>query len=172
MRILFDSKNKTYKNPFGCLYEDQPCEFNIHIPASCETKEVYLVFETDGGFYKSYPLKKQNAEDGYEIFGDKIAISDVGLYFYYFEIKTSGSAFRLFKFGTDDTNIEEGEKWQLTCYKKGYDTPDWSKGAVYYQIFPDRFNISGSYDLTEKLGPFTIHESTDECPEYRPVNGE
>ncbi len=172
LRILFDSKDKKYKNPFGCLHEGESCEFNIYIPVSCETNEVYLVFETDDGFYKSFPLKKKNCPGDYEIFGGKISISDIGLYFYYFEIKTNGSAFRLFKYGTNDTNIEDGEKWQLTCFKKDFDTPDWSKGAVYYQIFPDRFNISGSYDLSEKLGPYTIHQNTGECPEFRPINGE
>lgn len=172
MRILFDSKNEIYKKPFGCIRENEICNFNIHIPVSCKTHKVDIVFETDEGFYKSFPLKKLNVLNDYEIFGNEITISDVGLYFYYFEIKTEGSDFKLFKQGECDTNIEDGKMWQLTCFKKDYSIPEWAKGAVYYQIFPDRFNISGSYDLSEKLEPFTVHQSTNECPEFRPVNGE
>ena len=172
MRILFDSKNKIYKNPFGAVCENQECEFNIHIPENCRTREVNIIFETDEGFYNAYPLSKNEKRNFYDIFGGKVAISDTGLYFYYFEIKTEGSDFMLYKEGVSDTNIGIGEKWQLTCYKDGYDTPCWSKGAVYYQIFPDRFNISGKYDLSEKLGDFTIHENVADCPYYKPVNGE
>lgn len=172
MRILFDSKNKIYKNPFGCVEQNKPCEFNIHIPENCRTNEVNIIFETDDGFYKSYPLLKKETKDLYDIFGGFVAIPDSGLYFYYFEIKTEDSDFLLYKEGASDTNIGVGEKWQITCYKEGFDTPDWSKGAVYYQIFPDRFNISGKYDLSEKTGDYTIHENTDECPYFMPVNGE
>ena len=172
MRILFDSKNKEFKNPFGCVMENQGCEFNIHIPCDCRTKEVYIAFETDDGFYRSFQLAKKDTRDLYDIFGGEINISDAGLYFYHFEIKTEGSDFALYKEGVSDTNIGVGEKWQLTCYKEGYDVPDWAKGAVYYQIFPDRFNISGKYDLSEKLGPFTIHENTCDCPYFKPVDGE
>ena len=172
MRILFDSKNLIHKNPFGCVMENQGCEFNIHIPCDCRTKEVSIVFETDDGFYKSFPLLKKETKDLYDIFGGNVEISEAGLYFYHFEIKTEGSDFELFKEGTRDTNIGVGEKWQFTCYKEGYDVPDWAKGAVYYQIFPDRFNISGQNDLSEKLGPFTIHENTCDCPYYLPVDGE
>ncbi|MBQ2896906.1 MAG: glycoside hydrolase family 13 protein [Clostridia bacterium] len=172
MRILFDSKNEKYKKPFGCVRQGEKCEFSIHIPTSCQTTAVNLIFETDDGFYKSFLLEKKEILDQYEIFGGSISIYDIGLYFYYFEISTLNSKFKLFKYGTNDTNIEEGEKWQLICFDENFDTPDWSKGAVYYQIFPDRFNISGKYDLSEKLTPYTIHNSTHECPEFLPVNGE
>ena len=172
MRILFDSKNKIFKNPFGCVEQNAPCEFNIHIPKHCKTKEVYIVFETDAGRFDSFPLLLKSDDNDYEIFGGNVTLGKTGLYFYYFEIKTENSDFDLFKEGTNDTNIGVGEKWQLTCFKEGFDTPDWSKGAVYYQIFPDRFNISGKYDLSEKLTPFTVHNSTEECPEFLPVDGE
>ena len=33
--------------------------------------------------------------------------------------------------------------WQLTVYDANYQTPDWLKGGVMYQIFPDRFYNSG-----------------------------
>ncbi len=34
-------------------------------------------------------------------------------------------------------------KWQLTVYSEEFKTPDWIKGGLIYQIFPDRFNYSG-----------------------------
>jgi len=35
--------------------------------------------------------------------------------------------------------------FQITVYQKNFHTPDWFKGAVLYQIFPDRFNRGASY---------------------------
>jgi|GEM_PF-4701650 len=35
--------------------------------------------------------------------------------------------------------------FQITVFKKGFHTPDWFKGAVLYQIFPDRFHRGSSY---------------------------
>jgi len=34
---------------------------------------------------------------------------------------------------------QEGEKWQITVYDAGFQTPECIKGKVFYQIFPDRF---------------------------------
>ena len=31
--------------------------------------------------------------------------------------------------------------FQITVYESGFTTPDWMKGAVMYQIFPDRFGF-------------------------------
>lgn len=35
------------------------------------------------------------------------------------------------------------QKWQLTVFDRDFKTPDWVKGAIIYQIFPDRFCCSG-----------------------------
>lgn len=79
----------------------------------------------------------------------------------------TGGSFRLFRQGRD-TNMEAGEKWQLSVIPADFRVPDFAPGAVMYQIFPDRFARSGSSDLTGKLQPFWVHESPDELPEYRP----
>ena len=34
--------------------------------------------------------------------------------------------------------------WQLTVTEKDFTTPDWLKGGIIYQIFPDRFYNSGA----------------------------
>ena len=31
------------------------------------------------------------------------------------------------------------QPYDLVVYKDGFETPDWMKNAVIYQIFPDRF---------------------------------
>ena len=47
MRILFDSKELCYKEPFGTLTPGQVCTLHIHIPASVGTVRVECVLELD-----------------------------------------------------------------------------------------------------------------------------
>ena len=48
MRILFDSKELCFKDPFGTLTPGQECRLNIHIPASVGTVKVACVLDLDG----------------------------------------------------------------------------------------------------------------------------
>lgn len=166
MRILFDSKNQIYKTPFGCIEEGEECRISIRIPSSCNAKTVYLALE--GEERLKLKLDKAGTEDAYDIFSESFSLNRTGLYFYYFYIETLDGSFDLFKFGHNDTNIGEGERWQLSCIPKGCTVPEEFKGRVMYQIFPDRFFKSGECDLTEKLAPYKLHESAEELPDYKP----
>lgn len=168
MRILYDSKQAQFKAPFGCLREDEPCFISLLIPKSCAAQEVLLCIEDEKGFLLRVPFGKMKEEGEYERFGGTFSLFRRGLYFYYFVVVQEGSSFRLFREGYDQTNMEEGEKWQLTCFGKEYTTPHDYHGKVMYQIFPDRFAKSGESDLTEKLTPFVLHQSTEETPIFAP----
>ncbi|MDY5626056.1 MAG: glycoside hydrolase family 13 protein [Clostridia bacterium] len=174
MRILFDSKNEYYKKPFGSLKTDERCEIKIKIPKNCETQKCFLILERSDGFFMQQPLSVVESEDNYEVFSCVFALSFCGLYRYYFKIETRSSSFNLFKYGSGDTNISDGSKWQVTCYDKDYDTPECFKGRVYYQIFPDRFfegKLNG--EVSGKLEPYTVHKSKNEPPVFLPdENGE
>ncbi len=168
MRILYDSKKEEYKTPFGCLREQELCRMNLLIPRSCAAQKVFLSIEDEQGFLLRVPFAKQSSEGDYEKFGGSFSLFRRGLYFYYFTVVQEGGSFRLFRQGYDQTNMEEGEKWQLTCYDPEYHTPFCYHGGVMYQIFPDRFAQKGRCDLTEKLTPFTMHASVSETPRFRP----
>lgn len=56
------------------------------------------------------------------------------------------------------------KSFQITVIKNDYKTPDWAKGAIMYQIFPDRFNKKDSSgDLTGKF----FHENWQDEPLYK-----
>ncbi len=174
MRIHYDSKSAAFKKPFGALAEDEICEISIHIPESCGVTACNLVIEADGGDeYLRVNMEKSGGYDGYGVYSCRFGIDKAGIYFYYFRINTQSGAFSLYKYGYDLTNIEDGEKWQLTCYNKAYGVPEWYSGRVMYQIFPDRFAKCGNPELAGKLEPYRIHESTSDIPDYLPdENGE
>ena len=49
MRILFDSKKKIHKEPFGCLVPGQVCTLRLHIPESVGAKAVEVLVQTENG---------------------------------------------------------------------------------------------------------------------------
>ncbi len=167
MRILFDSKKEEYKTPFGCLKTGENCTMFIDIPASCRTLNVRLCIFDENGFEMLMPFKKDCEFEGYQRFKTDFSLFYTGLYFYYFRIETEESNFSLYKQG-DDTNIEVGDLWQLTCYSTEYEPPVDFFGRTMYQIFPDRFAKEGECDLSDKLKPFTVHKNTGETPVFTP----
>lgn len=169
MRILFDSKQTQFKDPFGTLVPQQNCRFRIYIPSTVQTTDVTCIFVNEDSspsfsVKMSYYMKK----GAYDIWSVDFSFSNVGLYFYHFNIKTKTGSFDLYKQG-DETNMEAGDLWQVSCVPSDFTTPDWAKGAVIYQVFPDRFHKSGKCDLTGKLEPYTIHKDWNEEIEWRPT---
>ncbi len=169
MRILFDSKQLQYKTPFGTLVPDQICTLNIHIPSSVQATKVTCVLSHEyGEVAQNILLECAERKGPYEIFRGTFSIPKTGLYFYFFLVDTPDGSFRLFKQG-DQTNMEAGDLWQVSCVPADFTTPDWAKGATIYQVFPDRFHKSGKVDLTGKLEPYTVHQYWHEEVEWRPT---
>jgi len=170
MRILFDSKQKQFKEPFGCVNVGQGCTLHIHIPTSVAATGVSCVFlSQDGAPYREFPLAFEKVLGAYDIWGGSFVLTEPALLFYYFRITGRTGTFRLFKQGDSDTNMEAGDTWQLTCLDPGFTTPDWAKGATIYQVFPDRFYRSGNCDLTGKLEPYVVHNSWEEDVFWQPT---
>ena len=170
MRILFDSKQLQFKDPFGTLTPGQVCTLNIHIPVSVQAAAVTCVFNQENGtpgFTAELTHRKKLGV--YDVFTGSFSIAEPGLYFYFFQITTQNGGFRLFKQGSSDTNMEAGDCWQVSCVPADFSTPDWAKGATMYQIFPDRFRKSGTCDLTGKLEPYTIHKEWNEEVAWQPT---
>ena len=169
MRILYDSKQLQFKKPFGTLTPDQECTLQIHVPASVQATGVTceLLYD-DHSPAQSISMEFKMKKGVYEIFQGKFSLAAPALYFYFFRVSTRQGDFRLFKQG-DDTNMEAGDLWQVSCVPADFTTPEWAKGATIYQIFPDRFHASGKCDLTGKLEPYTVHKNWYEEVEWRPT---
>ncbi len=169
-RILFDSFDERFKSPFGCVRENERCAVGIEYPESCNVKKLCLRLEREDGFEMTVPLNAVPGakKTGYLRRECSFSLYEPGLYFYRFEFDTVGSRFSLYRLGDHDTNIEEGERWQLSCLPAGYAPPGSFFGRVVYQIFPDRFARLGECELKEKLAPFTLHSDTSEPPRRGP----
>lgn len=170
MRILYDSKSPVHKTPFGCLHVDELCRLCLHIPKSCRTRRASLYLAGEDGFSMTVPMTHSGGDDHdqYAFYSTEFSLFRCGLYFYHFRIETEESNFALFKFGTKDTNMEDGDPWQLSCVpKKSAASADFD-GAVYYQIFPDRFFKSSLLPAKDKLTPYSIHTNEEDTPAFLP----
>ena len=162
MRILFDAHQECYKTPFGTLTPGESCTLHLHIPTSVPTVSAECVIcRENGEELFCVPMCFSRREGLYAIYRGEFSFDAPGLFFYYFRIHKPDSSFRLFKQG-HTTNMEAGDCWQVSCIPAHFETPDWAKGAIIYQIFPDRFAKSGDCDLSEKLQPYILHSRWEE----------
>ncbi len=169
MRILFDSKLLSHKDPFGTLVPGQSCTLQILIPTSVGTAHAECLLQhEDGRHALSVPLEFSCTKGAYACFRGSFQLGEPGLFFYYFRITGHTGSFRLFKQG-NDTNMEAGDLWQVSCVSEAFPSPDWARGATFYQVFPDRFCRRGEADLSGKLTPYTLHQSWDEEVQWQPT---
>ena len=166
MRILFDSRQEQYKTPFGTLRAGNSCVLHMNVPESSGATSVTLVMENcDEQPYCEFTFEKERVSGVYTTWRCEFTMQERGLYFYWFRIGKRDGSFRLFRQG-DQTNMEAGEKWQLSIIPQDFTVPDYARGAVMYQIMPDRFFKVGECDLTDKLCPFWVHENLSDTPQY------
>ena len=166
MRILFDSRQEQYKTPFGTLRAGNSCVLHMEVPESSGATSVTLVMENcDEQPCCEFTFEKERVSGVYTTWRCEFTMQERGLYFYWFRIGKRDGSFRLFRQG-DQTNMEAGEKWQLSIIPQDFTVPDYARGAVMYQIMPDRFFKAGECDLTDKLRPFWVHEKLSDTPQY------
>lgn len=141
---------------------------HIQIPRRWAVRQATLVVCKGGGAPANYPMAWETLEDGYDQYCVTFSLPDCGLYFYWFRICGKDGGQSIFRDAQNRPQTGTGNPWQITCYGKHYDTPSVWKGAVMYQIFPDRFCRAGTCDISDKLTPFSVHEHENGQPNYLP----
>ncbi len=140
---------------------------HLRVPHDCGAVGLSLILEDcDEQFCKEIPFSPEEKDEDYQSWRGSFTM-ERGLYFYWFRVYKQDGSFRLFKQGSQ-TNMELGDKWQISFIPEDFTVPDYARGAVMYQIVPDRFYRSGVCDLSDKLQPFTVHEDWEEMPRYGP----
>ena len=89
-----------------------------------------------------------------------------GIYFYYFECRTNRGIRALMRGAESKAVLHGFDRWQLTVFD-AFTTPDWLKGGLIYQIFPDRFYKGGNTAGTIPAGRI-LHENWQEEVGWRP----
>lgn len=165
-----------YRKPFGALICGESASFAFEI-VSGRVKSASLVIYDDNESFE-YAMK----QSGNMYIASFNAPTKAAVYQYYFKIET--------KYGTrylcpDLTGLNGAifntvnNGFRLTVYLNDFDTPNWFKGKVMYQIFPDRFGFTSKSvatkgakyhkDIGQKI---EMHNSIDEPVKYLPSKGE
>ncbi len=172
MDQIFCSRNPYYRSPVGAVEEGTTIHLRIRVPQYMRCSRALLVVINEGQNSRrdNYLMAWcGTTEDNYELWECDYTPAKMGLYWYSFQLDTpDGVKYLIRDFGSEariDYNIIYS--WQLTCYKKGFTTPDWPSGGIMYQIFPDRFAFSGE---SKRAGrdDRQYHQSWDEIPEWQP----
>ncbi len=145
-RIIYNSKDAQYKSLFGALPTNKKCTFNIDIHISENPTGAALCVRADEkSGHLSFPMEYTGTIGEYMRFSCDVSFDTSGLYFYRFEFSCP-EGIRFCGVRDGKALVEDWlDEWQLTVYDHHFDTPDWAKSKVMYQIFPDRFCRSNNY---------------------------
>lgn len=177
MTVPFDSSKDYYRSPFGAVEQGTAIHFRVLVPHGLKTSKVEMCIKFDDDYNWNFPELFWHGyiDNDNEIWECDYTPERIGLYWYSFKLYTNeGIRYIVPSDPYRISSIERspGRSWQITCYKKGFETPSWPVGGVMYQIFPDRFNYSGNRKDPGRTD-LKINEDWYACPEWRPnENGE
>jgi alpha-glucosidase len=109
----------------------------IRLRIACnDAEEVFLHVNTEDG-YTDYKMKVayQKNNGMFDIYQAEVRLSDKQIK-YYFDIRSFGKTYYYNRVGVSESHNTEENDFLIT---PGFSTPDWAKGAVFYQIYVDRF---------------------------------
>ncbi len=144
--IPFNSRNRLHKKPYGAVKEKQNINFSIVLPRHLQCSAVFLVIKEDKSDYIYCSMNWSRMEgESEEWWSLDYTAKDTGIYFYHFEYDTPWGRVTIRHNGDCNGTLSMGKHdWQLSVYSEDFTTPDWLKGGIIYQIFPDRFFFSGA----------------------------
>lgn len=152
--IYYNSRDSLCKVPFGASLTFTPVKFSV----LCDKiSECFLITQTE-----SYKMNK--TDNGFEI---TLSFDESGLVFYNFMLITE-QGIKIYINRSDNgiglcSQFKE-RSYQLTVYENTKKTPKWFKTGIAYQIFPDRFNVSGK--LIKAKDNAYYYENWDDNPKY------
>ena len=120
------------KSHFGASKQGETICFFVDAP---EFARGELQIRFGRGNYDSRPM--QRGADGK--FFVPITFDNIGVYFYRFRFFDNQGEKIFYRAADGSSTPEPPFDWQQTVYSPDYKTPDYIKGGVIYQIFPDRF---------------------------------
>ncbi len=168
----FNSRDTAYKSAFGAVPAGEDVRLRILLPRDLQCSGAVFSYRKDdseqwiscGMFWAGM------CEYSHEWWDITFTPAEEGLYWYHFEYQTPYGRHKITQsteYGGVGILSDKGKEFQQTVYAADFATPDWLKGGIMYQIFPDRFAYSGK---PKKNVPSDRILRTDWCgqPNFRP----
>lgn len=168
MKPIYDSWDLKYKSLFGAIHQFENCRFSIRLSKDMKLDfaPVLILFRT--GFKERFiPMVQIDEEDDCIVYSAEYTPYFADVHYYYFAYTIGGIRKFINRINSHEGGFDGKDLFQLTVYDKHYETPDFLKGGVMYQIFPDRFCKSGKVheNIPEDR---IIREDWGGTPYYKP----
>ena len=160
-----------YRSPAGPVSCGSPIRFKVELevnPVAVDSVRLFYLYGLEE-FREGYCLMRREVDSGKNcLFScDLVMDEEPGLFFYWFEVRLTDGRYRWGfpdpetrgmtavtlecspSFAVDGSEAIPG--FQVTVHDRNLKTPDWMKGAVLYQIFPDRFSRGSRFDQARAL---------------------
>lgn len=117
------------------------------------------------GEYREHMMDFVKEEGNYACFETEVKLWNSPLYQYYFSFY-AGDKFQYYKKEnrSGETSITREECFKMSV---NFNVPDWAKGCVVYQVFPDRFCM-GKDSVKKPMARRHLHDSWNEQPVLGP----
>ncbi len=144
MKSPFDPSKSWHKSINGAVAAGSSLWLRVVLPRDFGVTSCKLILSEDNKEDAVINMDWHSTDGTEEWWQTEITISEPKLLYYRFSYENS--------WGKTDIGKQKGgilgeicsdRKWQLTVYSPDFYTPDWIKGGIIYQIFPDRFCFSG-----------------------------
>lgn len=166
-----------FNRPPGAISDIEAKEIRILVRKDLNKDKISLLIYSDINDLNISKYEMNFVEDilDYSIFSVKLEKLGIGIYYYFFEIVSDCDMKIVSKVNGEAQVTDHMIPWQLTVYDKDYKTPDWIKGGIIYQIFPDRFKKSEKYKPVDALNEeerfrhedwYDIPKSNIDTPDY------
>lgn len=142
---IFNSRKTEYKSPVSAIAVNEKVKLRIVAARSLGCCGARLAVRKDGEDTVRYSMFWAGmCGCDHEYWELHFSATTAGLYFYHFELDTPWGVTYIKNIGAGlgDFSADGGE-FQQTVYSADFKTPDFLKGGIIYQIFPDRFCRSG-----------------------------
>jgi glycosidase len=149
--LAHDSRSDAYRQPFGAVPAGTEVTLRLRAAAGDLTDAAIRVWDALAESQVLVPMSvvardATGGEHGYDWWEASLPTIDIPTVLYYRFIVRDGGATRYVE---DDALLDGGageplgasgdRSWQLVTHDPDFATPDWARGAVVYQVFPDRF---------------------------------
>ncbi|MDR0983886.1 MAG: glycoside hydrolase family 13 protein [Ruminococcus sp.] len=142
-KIVFNSWDTDYKKPFGAVRTGDKCTFSIRLPKDLPLDyNPAMVFYRTGFRERFLTMEFVREESDCNVYSVDFFPVHTDLHYYYFAVTSLGQRFYIKKTSANTGEMSpdgSGSVFQLTVYDKSFNSPDFLKGGIIYQIFPDRF---------------------------------
>ena len=168
---MYNSRDLLYKKPFGAVPVGEMVSFRVLPPREIQDpRPVLELFPIGMGedptAVLALEMNFRPLPDGRPAYVVSWTPGEAGVWQYRFRLRGSLGEFLLLRQPDGQAAVNQGGFWQLTVYEP-FSTPASLEGAVFYQIFPDRFRNSGA----PKEGvpaDRVLHKDWNEAPVDRP----